>query len=57
MKLRANAVLSYSDESGRSTAGYRDKKWITPTVDSEHFLIANYHRIDDCRHAIRIYRF
>ena len=40
-----------------ATAGYRDKKWITPTVDSEHFLIANYHRIDDCRHAIRIYRF
>jgi hypothetical protein len=26
------------------------------TADSEHFLIANYHSINDCRYVIGVYR-
>jgi hypothetical protein len=38
------------------TAGYRDKKYITQTADSEHFLITNYHTTDFCTYEIRVYR-
>jgi hypothetical protein len=32
------------------------RRGIGITADSEHFLIANYHSINDCRYVIGVYR-